>query len=282
MSAVLAVDLGGTKTLAALVEGPRVLDRRAFATDRAAGPDGWTAQLAAAVADWHGRFAAIGVAVTGLVARGAWSALNRRTLPVPDAYPLADRVAALMGHVPVLANDAQAAAWGEYLHGAGQGRDLAFLTVSTGIGGGLVLNGRLVGGHRGLAGSFGQTLLPGGARVEDRASGRWIAAAAARRGHPCTAPEVFAAAAAGEVWAEEIVAASAAHVSRLCRNILFSADPELIVIGGGVGLAEGYLDRLAQGFDGLPPSLRPTLARAALGAEAGVIGIAALVSASSP
>ncbi|MCU0908581.1 MAG: ROK family protein [Rhodobacteraceae bacterium] len=281
MTAVLAVDIGGTKVLAALVSGARVTARRTVDTARDGGPDAWTAALGDAARDWAGGWRGLGVAVTGAVAGGRWRALNPGTLDIPAGYPLADRVRALTGAVPVLANDAQAAAWGEYRHGAGAGRDMAFLTVSTGIGGGLVLGGRLVGGHTGVAGSFGQ-MTDGGDRVEDMASGRWIAAEAARRGHVLDARGVFAAAAAGAGWAAEVIAASADRVAHLCRNVLWAADPDVIVVGGGVGLAPGYLPRVRDAVDAVLPGAGARIVPAALGADAGVIGMAALVTDTDP
>ncbi len=277
MTAVLTGDIGGTKVLAALVSGAQIVARRTVETARDAGPDAWTAALGDAARDWAGGWQGLGVAVTGAVANGRWRALNPGTLDIPEGYPLADRMQALTGAVPVLANDAQAAAWGEYRHGAGAGRDMAFLTVSTGIGGGLVLNGRLLRGQAGVAGSFGQ-MTDAGARIEDMASGRWIAAEAARRGHGTDARGVFAAAATGADWAVEIIAASATRVAGLCRNVLWSADPDVIVVGGGVGLAPGYLARVRDALDTLMPGGRARVLPAALGADAGVIGVAALVA----
>lgn len=279
MSATLAADLGGTKTLVALVEDGRVRERRLLPTDRDGGPDCWTRRLAEAAGAWQGVWDRVGVAVTGAVRGGTWSALNPGTLPIPEGYPLARRLHDLLGCEPVLVNDAQAAAWGEYVAGAGRGRDMAFLTVSTGIGGGLVLGGRLVRGHRGLGGSFGQMPGADGVRAEDLASGRAIAEAAARAGHPVEAPAVFAAAEAGEAWAEAVVSRAAVALARLCRAVLFAADPEAIVLGGGVGLAAGHLERVAAEMESWPAWQRPVLRRAALGPEAGVIGVAALAAA---
>jgi predicted NBD/HSP70 family sugar kinase len=275
--AVLAADIGGTKVLAALVTGATVVARRTVETAREDGPDAWTVALGEAAREWAGGWRGLGVAVTGAVAGGRWRALNPGTLDIPAGYPLADRVRALTGAVPVLANDAQAAAWGEYRFGAGAGRDMAFLTVSTGIGGGLVLGGRLVRGHDGVAGSFGQ-MTDGGARVEDLASGRGIAADALRRGHDTDARGVFAAAARGEGWATEVIGQSAAQVAALCRNVLWAADPDVIVVGGGVGLARGYLPRVRDALDALAPGAGARIVPAALGADAGVIGMAALVT----
>jgi predicted NBD/HSP70 family sugar kinase len=276
---VLAIDLGGTKLLVALVDGATVLDRAEAVTDRAAGPKAWVAQMAELAQPWQGRFDRAGLSVTGLVKDNLWRALNPDTLGVPGRYPLHAESEAALGVPVTLCNDAHAAAWGEYAHGAGQGRDIVFLTVSTGIGGGVVSGGRLLSGRGGLAGSFGQVLpLPEGeeTRFEDGASGRWIAAEAERLGHPGDARAVFAAAAAGADWAQSLIAISARRVGRLAHDLQLMFDPHLTVIGGGVGLAPGYMDRVAQSVSHFAPLVRPTLVHAALGKDAGVIGAAAL------
>jgi len=281
---VLAIDLGGSKVLAALVDGGRVLDRAEAATDRDAGPEVWLAQMATLARPWSGQFAQAGVTVTGLVHAGHWSAMNPATLNVPLQYPLAARARAALGVPVTLANDGHAAAWGEHVHGAGIGQaDMVFVTVSTGIGGGIIVNRALVAGRSGMAGHVGQ-LLPmtiDGGRFEDSASGRWIAAEAAAQGQPGDARAIFAAADRGAPWARAIIASSAGKVAALMRNLQLLFDPGLIVVGGGIGLASGYLDLVQAALADLPDLYRPTLARAALGADAGAIGIAALATSTS-
>ncbi len=279
MNPVLAIDLGGTKILAALISGARVLARAETPTPRDAGPDGWLADMARLAAPWAGDYAELGVTVTGLVHNGLWRALNPGTLAIPQDWPLAARLASVMGMEPVLANDAQAAAWGEHVYGAGEGRDMVFLTVSTGIGGGIVIDGRLLAGRGGLAGHFGQLTAmetPGGP-IEDRASGRWIAAEGAAAGLG-DAPAVFAAAQQAHPRAIAILDASAARVARLCINLQLALAPERIVIGGGIGLAPGYLARVAGALGDLSPPVRPDIRPAALGADAGAVGVAALAA----
>jgi N-acetylmannosamine-6-phosphate 2-epimerase/N-acetylmannosamine kinase len=274
----LAIDIGGTKILAALIDNGAVIEQTTITTDRNLGPDHWIAALAAATAAWRGRFPVLGCAVTGLVDNGTWSPLNPATLSIPAAYPLAQRLQQAFG-VPALAvNDAQAAAWGEYRRGAGAGDDMVFLTISTGIGGGVVLNGSLL---EGLAGHYGILRGPSiskTAPIEDEVSGRWIAAEAARAGHPGEAPSVFAAARAGAGWAESIIAASAQKVALLCQDIQLTLDPKRIVIGGGIGLAEGYLDRVRASLPDLGPRLRPQIIAARCGPQAGAIGVADLAA----
>lgn len=275
---VLSVDLGGSKTLVALVHGATVLERVEIATDRAGGPEGWLRAIAGVAGGWQGRFDRAGMTVTGLVAKGMWQALNPATLNLPGPFPLQARLAGLLGVPVAVANDAQAAAWGEHVHGAGMGADIVFLTVSTGIGGGVVTGGRLLQGRGGLAGHFGQLLPADGAPAlfEDAASGRWIAQEGAGIGLQADARAVFAAAEAGDARAEAILAASAARVGRLCHNLQLSFDPDRIVIGGGVGLGPGYLDRVARSVAHLDDMRRPRIVPARLGPDAGIIGMADL------
>ena len=273
---VLALDIGGTKMLAALVRHDSVFEAHTMATPRGGDPADWLAALFAAIAGWKGRYDTVGVAVSGIVDAGLWSPLNRRTLDIPDRFPLAATVARISGVDGVLAaNDAQAAAWGEYAFGAGKRHDLVFLTVSTGIGGGIVVNGRLLGG---LAGHFGQfrSLGEEDRTLEDKVSGHWIAAQAEAHRPGATAREVFEAAGAGHGWANAIVGASARQTALLCGNIQLALDPARIVVGGGIGLAPGYLESVRRALEGLPQRLTPQLHAAALAEKAGVMGIADL------
>lgn len=277
MAPVLAIDLGGTKLAAALVDGGVVQARREVPTDRAGGPVAWIEAIVRLAREWTG-FATVGVAVTGLVRHGLWRAVNPATLDVPGDVPLTARLEQRLG-VPVVArNDAQAAAWGEFRYGAGQGCDMVFVTVSTGVGGGVVLDGRLVEGHAGLAGHLGITPVqtPEGLRpLEDVASGSALARLA---GNGIDARAVTTAAAAGEAWAAGLLDRVQAPLGSALRCLHLILDPERIVVGGGLGLAPGYLDRLERHLEPIAASLRPRLRAAALGADAGLIGVADLAT----
>ncbi|MBZ9890573.1 putative N-acetylmannosamine-6-phosphate 2-epimerase [Mesorhizobium sp. BR1-1-3] len=272
---VLGIDIGGTKTMAALVSGGKVIEDMIVPTAREAGPDAWLASLAQSTSAWSSRISRIGIAVTGLVHDGRWSALNPATLGIPDGYPLVERASAVFGKPVCAFNDAQAAAWGEYKFGAGQGRDIVFLTISTGIGGGIVCNGRLLSG---LTGHFGliRSLSEDQAPLEDSTSGRWIASQALKAGFKADAADVFGHALKGEAWADAIVSRSASRVATLCRDIQMMFDPKSIVIGGSIGLAEGYLDRVRAHLGEVPPRLSSNLVAAKLAGHAGVIGVADL------
>jgi predicted NBD/HSP70 family sugar kinase len=278
----LAFDLGGTKIAAALVREGRLLDSVRLATREGAGPDDWIADMSALAANWRGRFCNVGIAVTGVVRDGYWSALNRATLDVGVDYPLVERLHSELGQKALAVNDAQAAAWGEYCYGAGQGRDMIFLTVSTGVGGGIVLGGRLWQGNDGLAGHVGQIPVgETGQPFENEVSGRWFARAALAAGHPGTAKTVFQAAAAGERWADAIILQSAARMARLCETLQAILAPDIIVIGGGIGLAEGYLEHIDAAVDRSSRCTRVKLFRASLRVDAGLLGVADLVNRAS-
>lgn len=260
--AVLALDIGGTKSSAALVTCGVVGERVVLPTRREDGPAAWLRALAEATNGW--RFTGVAAAVSGLVRDGCWSAVNPATLPVPAGFPLLEALRQAFGTPTSAVNDAQAAAWGEYRFGAGAGRDMAFVTVSSGIGGGLVVGGRLLRGHGGLAGHIGQIPFPE-ARLEDDASGFGIARNAG-------APDAAAALAADG----PAVQAGIAALARGMVTLQAIVDPEVIVIGGGFGLAPGVIGRLRVAVQAHPAALRPDLVPAALGADAGLVGVADL------
>lgn len=276
---VLAIDIGGTKTLVSLVSGASITQQAEAPTLRDATPEAWCDAIARTAVPWRGQFSLVSAAVTGTIKDGRWSALNPGTLAIPDDFPLSAALAERLGAPVHCFNDAQAAAWGEHRFGAGQGSDLVFLTISTGIGGGYVQHGRLATGHGGLAGSAGNLRIRQDGRllrVEDAAAGLAIAAAARRAGHNADARAVFAAAKAGEAWASRIIDGSLTAIAELLHNIQLLIDPPLVVIGGGIGLSPGFISQLNARLAHLPAAQRPEIRPAALGKFAGVIGAADL------
>ncbi|MEQ1768917.1 MAG: putative N-acetylmannosamine-6-phosphate 2-epimerase [Devosia sp.] len=272
----LAIDIGGTKLLAALVQDGHVIDKRRLPTDRTVGPQGWIDALARAAGDWRGTYDAVGAAVTGIVDDGLWSALNRGTLDIPDDYPLQRQLAAAFGTPALALNDAQAAAWGEYRFGAGEHENMVFLTISTGLGGGIVLNGSLrsgLAGHYGILRGYGDDPAR---PFEDGVAGRHFERAAAASGHPGDAEAVFSAAAQGAHWARDIIEQSARQVAVLCQDIQLTLDPRRIVVGGGIGLAPGYLASITAALPNLGPRLGVRLVPARCGPRAGIVGVADL------
>lgn len=281
---VLAADIGGTKTLVALVRGSKVLTSRLLPTQRNAGPVEWISALHDVATEWKGEFECVGVTVTGQVEKGIWKSVNPATLSVGKPFDIAASLSPIGCDFEVL-NDAQSAAWGEHVYGAGQGSDLVYLTVSTGLGGGIVCNGKLLRGQRGLAGHFGlvcQDLsapIGGAEPFEDIATGRWIASQSLKEtGVEHSPKSVFESSKKGNAWAQQIVSTSALRVAKLCRDISFTLDPPMIVIGGGVGLAEGFISEIERHLNALIPNYNIDILTSVLREKAGIVGIAAIAA----
>lgn len=284
---VLAIDIGGTKIALALVANGQVTRRLQIATPRSGRGTDIVEAVARQAATLPATISA-GVATTGIVDQGHLTALNPATLPIEDRFPLVQALEASLARPVFAINDAQAAAWAEFRRGAGQGVErMAFVTVSTGIGAGIVLDGRLQSGRKGLAGHVGHMMgdpdgpVCGCGRrgcIERLASGTAIAVLATELlGRPVDSPEVFAAAEAGDMACNRLLDGAAAGLANVFCDLVASLDLERVVLGGGVGLAPGFLDRVRRAI-GLQPEIfhRPVV-RAAMGADAGLIGIADLV-----
>jgi N-acylmannosamine kinase len=285
---VLAFDVGGTKIAAAIVAGERAQRRAQLPTPRTGRGDDVVSAIAT-LAESLPRAAAVGVATTGLVDRGELTAVNSATLPIEDHFPLAARLSERLGSPAFLINDAQAAGWAEYQYGAGRGaRAMAFVTVSTGIGGAFVLDGKLQVGARGLAGHIGHVVIDSegalcgcGRRgcIERNASGTAIAALAEEKyNEVIDAQEVFRRAAGGDPLASNILNRAALQISCILIDCVAMLDLDRVVIGGGVGLAPGFIDRIRAGVDRSPEKFRRPVLAAQLGADAGLIGVARLVA----
>lgn len=280
-----AVDIGGTKTAAARIKGGKVVDLHIQGTDGTLGLAGHLNSLSNILEKlgWQKDCARLGVTVTGRVSReGEWSPVNADTLTGIGKEVLARQLEERFGDVDV-SNDAAATALAEYLFGAGQGTtNFVYITISTGVGGGIVINGNLLESNDGLAGHVGftTTRLSNGqcgcgrvGTVESLAGGRAIAALANEAGHTgFTARDVFSAASSGEIWAEDICDRSAAAIAELCANLTAILDPDCICLGGSIGLADGYLERVRSHLDREPALFKRPITRAALGSEGPLLG----------
>jgi glucokinase len=289
----LGLDLGGTKIAAAVVDQGRVLARTRIPT-----PQGGFADVIGALADAADTLLAqhSGVAAIGVGSPGPLDLKNGRVLFAPNIPGMTDApiVAALIERLklPVtLENDANAAGYAEHLYGAAT--ELAssvYITISTGIGGGLFLGDRIVRGANGVAGEIGHTtLLPGGPVGGDGHDGSWEAISAGRAlardgsyvfGRPMSTEALFEMAKGGDVRALRIVDNAARFTGIGIANLVKIFDPEGFVIGGGrVAQGDFYLDRVrsaaAAYLTGFPQA---HIVEALLGADAGTIGAAAVAA----
>lgn len=291
----LAVDLGGTRLRAALVDGEgRIAHRISRPTPATEGADAVVAAIAAACRAVLDESGAGGDLPVGLCSPGPIDAARGIALATPTIrgftdYPLRDAVAEALGLEVTVENDGPCAALGEWIFGAGQGaRDFVYLTISTGIGGGLVSEGRLLRGRLGLAGHVGH--LP--VRPRDGAvcfcgqRGCWEAEASgsalqarARAAGLGSLEAAFEQAQAGRRDALAYFETAADDIAFGLVTLIHLLSPERIVIGGGVAntfevLAPMLRDRVAARV--LPPFRDVAILRSPLGDDPGLLGAAQL------
>jgi glucokinase len=232
---VLAVDVGGTKMAAGLVDAEgSVLDRRQTATPRGTDAEAVFAALAGLWAHWPlDDLAACGIGCGGPMSAGGED-VSPLNIAAWRRFPLRRRVAEATGLVTYVDNDAKAVALGEGWVGAAAGeRNFIGMVVSTGVGGGIVLDGRLLDGASGNAGHIGHLVVEPDGRhcrcggrgcLEAEASGTAIAAITGRP-----------AAEAGP----EMVARTGILVGRAIASVANLLDLPLAVVGGSVALGFG-------------------------------------------
>ena len=276
MGSALAVDIGGTKLAAGIVDDSGTLsDRVQVATPRTEDPEEVFAGLLGLVARLPPGAIVCGVGTGGPMTRGG-EAVSPVHIPAWRSFPLRARLAEATGLPTFVDNDAKAVALGEGWVGAAAGEE-AFvgMVVSTGVGGGIVLDGRLLDGRAGNAGHIGHVIVePGGRRcfcggqgcLEAEASGRAIEAITGR-------PPAEAGA--------EVVARTGVLVGRAVASVANLLDLGLAVAAGSVALgygepffaaAQGEIDALAR----LDFSRGARIVPAALGPAAPLIGAAAV------
>lgn len=282
----LAIDIGGTKLAAALVDDAlNLLERRELPTPASKTPDALRAALQTLVEPLFPRATRVAIASTGIIRDGVLLAINPHNLGGLLHFPLTETLREITGLPTLAVNDAQAAAWAEYQALQGDYRDMVFLTVSTGVGGGVVNNGELITGSGGLAGHLGHTLadpdgpLCGCGRrgcVEAIASGRGIAAAAQGELAGCDARTLFTRAGQGDEQASGLIHRSAQTLARLIADVKATTDCQCVVIGGSVGLAEGYLALVETYLAQEPAVYQVTLQSAHYRHNAGLFGAALL------
>ncbi|HDX4049594.1 TPA: N-acetylmannosamine kinase [Enterobacter soli] len=280
----LAIDIGGTKLAAALVDGQIITARRECPTPASQTPQALQQALQTLIAPFQARAERVAVASTGIIHNGVLTSINPANLGGLAQFPLVGFLSGITD-LPVMAiNDAQAAAWAEFC-ALPAGDDMVFLTVSTGVGGGVVLNGKLQTGSGGLAGHLGHTLAdPGGPLcgcgrrgcVEAIASGRGIAAQAQGELAGLDAKAIFVEAAQGVTQARRLVARSAQTLARLVADVKAVTDCRNVVIGGSVGLADGYLSLVADYLWQEPEIYQVVLRAAHYRHDAGLLGAALL------
>jgi glucokinase len=303
---VLALDIGGTKLAVAVVtEDGRTHAYLVEPTRRDEGPESVIARLFAmgqrAVRDAAlGPVAAVGISCGGPLDAASGVLLSPLHLPGWINIPIVDLAQAEFGVPAVLENDATAAVLAEHRYGVARGADVAlYLTISTGVGGGAILHGRLHRGAAGNGGEFGHIMVRPGGRLcmcgrlgclEGYASGTSIArraseAVAASGGVLADLPairgeDVSAAALGGDPVAVAVWNETVDVLGQAITDLVNTFEPDIVVLGGGVTRSGSQLldpVRAIVKRDAMPPAAAAARVElAALGDEVCVVGAAAL------
>lgn len=299
----LAIDLGGTQIRVGLVDAlGQIVTQQTTATQAMAGPEVVLDQIATLSAQVLSGTQVKGAAIC---APGPLDTITGRVFGVQtlkgfEDFPLRDALSFKLSLPVQVENDGIAGAVAELCHGAGRAySDFVYITISTGIGGGIVADGRPLRGRRGMAGHLGHMFFHrdwprfAGATLpcfEDWGAGPALAdrAMAQARLNPTSALHsraldaraVYEAAELGDSLAQNLVRDEATLLGIGCASLIHILSPQAIILGGG----------MSQAFDQLSPVIEDTLAthlkpgfdgvalhRAQLGTTSSLIGAAALV-----
>ncbi|MFA5065013.1 MAG: ROK family protein [Dehalococcoidia bacterium] len=265
---VVGVDIGGTKIIAAVFDTDGAMLSRIHCLTRGSeGPNSVINRLSAAIINAieksglkRKQVGCVGIAVAGAIDINRGLVGDSPNIPHWHNIPLRDRLVKSLGGPIFMLNDANAAALAEHRLGAGRGlNNMIYITVSTGIGGGMIINGELYQGTDGSAAEIGHMIIKIGGPLckcgkhgcfEAMASGTAIARLAKsrlRRGEKSimpglvhdkvsnvTAETVAAAARKGDTLALAIIEESAGYLGIGIANLVNLMNPQMIIIGGGV------------------------------------------------
>ena len=299
----IGVDFGGTSVKVGAVRGAEVVgDVARIPTQTYDGPDNLLDAMVDAINELkakHPSIGAVGIGVPGAVDFEKGMTYNLTNVPGWSNMPLRDMISEKTGLPAVLENDANCAAYAEFKCGAAQGmRNVVVVTLGTGVGGGLILNGDLFRGSQYAAGEIGQMSVDyngvdgpygnwgaleryiGNQQISDIGKTRFVEAGREVTEENCTPQALAEAAYQGDEIAHQVWHVVADYLGTALTSIVYLLNPDAIVIGGGVAHAGDIL------FDPLKARIRSMLSEeffealqilpATFGNDAGIIGSAAL------
>lgn len=280
---IIGIDIGGSKLAAALIDNGRVVELDQIPSPVHGDLQQLLPTLLELIDKWLPQARGIGIGCTGLVSNEEVLFLSAGPDKRLALKPLLQQASGL----PVLVlNDAWAAAWGEYRCGQHPGETLVYITVSTGIGGGIVQNGHLVTAPHGFAAHLGHLTVspPQGEQirchcgrrncVEAIASGTAIAQrATALLGRDISCREVFQRSGQNPAL-QALIEGAASAVAELLANLRALTGTDHIVLGGSVGLNPLFRALLGRAIADLPEIYHLALREPFLGQQADLIGAA--------
>ncbi|HKF74687.1 MAG TPA: ROK family protein [Candidatus Dormibacteraeota bacterium] len=281
---IAGIDLGGTQVRVAVArpDGQIVATNRnrtsLLRTPRRV--VGWAAEQIGRLAEGE-RVDVVGVGAPGPTDPVRGVLVNPPNLDGWRNVPLAAMLREVLDSRVHLENDANLAALGEFHHGAGRGsRTMVYVTWSTGVGAGLILDGRLFSGAHGAAGEVGHMILDPDGPLDSCGQRGCVevfcGGNALRRETGEAATELFEQAAAGNGEAAQRVRRAATYMGHALVNLTNLFDPEVIVIGGGVTRSWAQVGPVMRSVlrssPFIKPRRRPRVVRARLGDRAGQVG----------
>lgn len=304
----VGVDLGGTNLRCAVVnDSHEVLSRHQCPTVAAEGADAVIGRIAEGVIRTVAEasltpadIAGAGVGIPGPINQRTGVVYSATNMPGWDNVPLAQILTDRTGIRSFLENDANCAGWGEFMAGAGRGStNMVMVTLGTGIGGAIILDGKLILGRDGTAGELGHLSVVDGGRicgcgargcVEAYASASSVArrfvdllkegwkSPLSVKGDAVTSQEIFAAADAGDPVAMHIVEETGYYLGVLCSSLAEVLNPEICVISGGMIQAGEELfasiRKACRERNRHPAPKTMSILPATLGGNAGLVGAA--------
>ena len=284
---IIALDIGGTKIAAALVDGAAIVERRNAPSTVHSDLSQLIPTVRSLCLDWVEQAAGVGVACTGMV--GA-DDVHFLAAGADKIVPLKAQLSQAFGLPVVMLNDAWAAAWGEYCLGHHTDTEtLVYITVSTGIGGGVIQNGKLLSSASGFAAHLGHVTVPRPNGDNFRCTcGRWNCAEAiasgsaiGRRASQLLGRKVSCREAFTLIDScpelNPLLDDCAAAVAELIANSRAITGTDVVVLGGSVGRAVDFKFRVQQALAALPELYHVILKTPALGSDADTLGAALMV-----
>jgi len=293
MKTVIGIDLGGTNVrVAKITADGEILQILSAPSHALEGPAAVMANMKALIAQIDGLkdCVGMGIGVPGPVDTVKGVMTMATNLPGFENYPMAQELMEAFGLPTYLDNDANVAGLAEALVGAGKGqKTVYYVTHSTGVGGALVVDGKVVSGRTGYAGEVGNIILTReGEKInhlnigaaENLFSGTALVKEAKEKLDPNidSAKVIFDKANAGDKVAQAIVDKMAFNFASMLSTIAHVCDPHMFIIGGGVSKSHAfYFDKIKTYYNGLVHvgMRNPNLVRASL-SEPGIVGAAML------
>lgn len=259
----IGIDFGGTSIKSAVVQDGKIIQRGAVINTLEHTSDSLTEALFAVIAalrEAHPSVAGVGVGLPGFIDSVNGIVHHLTNVEGWDDIPLAKLITDRTGLPAIIENDVKAMTYGEWKYGAAQGVQHAVcITLGTGVGGGLILGGRLHRGAQLAAGEIGHTSIDyrgkvgpygnfggieeyvGNQQITDRGVAAYAAAGITKTREQCVPRELAANASAGDQIAINLWAEVGDEIGAALANVVWVVNPDVIVIGGGVAKAGDVL-----------------------------------------